>query len=93
MTDGCYFRVAYGALQKETVAEGIGRLVTGLRAIPAAVELEVEAGVADEPASTWAQLAAQTSSSSASSARSMMKRNRADASLPISSLITRSVTI
>jgi aspartate/methionine/tyrosine aminotransferase len=30
MTDGCYFRVAYGALQKETVAEGIGRLVTGL---------------------------------------------------------------
>ncbi len=33
MTDGCYFRVAYGALQKETVAEGIGRLVTGLRAL------------------------------------------------------------
>lgn len=33
MTDGCYFRVAYGALQKETVAEGIGRLVSGLRAI------------------------------------------------------------
>jgi aspartate/methionine/tyrosine aminotransferase len=33
MTDGCYFRVAYGALQKETVAEGIGRLVKGLRAI------------------------------------------------------------
>jgi aspartate/methionine/tyrosine aminotransferase len=32
MTDGCYFRVAYGALQKETVAEGIGRLVAGLRA-------------------------------------------------------------
>ena len=32
-TDGCYFRVAYGALQKATVAEGIGRLVTGLRAI------------------------------------------------------------
>jgi aspartate/methionine/tyrosine aminotransferase len=31
--DGCYFRIAYGALQKETVAEGIGRLVTGLRAI------------------------------------------------------------
>ena len=27
MTSGCYFRVAYGALQKETVAEGIGRLV------------------------------------------------------------------
>jgi aspartate/methionine/tyrosine aminotransferase len=33
MTDGCYFRVAYGALQKETVAEGIGRLVTGLEKI------------------------------------------------------------
>jgi aspartate/methionine/tyrosine aminotransferase len=33
MTEGCYFRVAYGALQKETVTEGIGRLVTGLRAI------------------------------------------------------------
>jgi aspartate/methionine/tyrosine aminotransferase len=31
--DGCYFRVAYGALQKETVAEGIGRLVSGLRRI------------------------------------------------------------
>jgi aspartate/methionine/tyrosine aminotransferase len=31
--DGCYLRVAYGALQKETVAEGIGRLVQGLRAI------------------------------------------------------------
>ena len=33
MTDGCYLRVAYGALQKETVTEGIGRLVSGLRAI------------------------------------------------------------
>ncbi len=33
MTDGCYFRVAYGALQKATVEEGIGRLVEGLRAI------------------------------------------------------------
>jgi aspartate/methionine/tyrosine aminotransferase len=31
MTDGCYFRVAYGALQSETVAEGVGRLVNGLR--------------------------------------------------------------
>jgi aspartate/methionine/tyrosine aminotransferase len=31
VTDGCYFRVAYGALQKETVSEGIGRLVEGLR--------------------------------------------------------------
>jgi aspartate/methionine/tyrosine aminotransferase len=33
LTAGCYLRVAFGALQKETVAEGIGRLVTGLRAI------------------------------------------------------------
>ena len=33
MTDGCYFRVAYGALQKATVAEGVGRLVDGLRKI------------------------------------------------------------
>jgi len=33
MTDGCYFRVAVGALQKATGAEGIGRLVTGLRTI------------------------------------------------------------
>jgi aspartate/methionine/tyrosine aminotransferase len=35
MTDGCYFRVAYGALQKDTVKEGIGRLVRGLRALVA----------------------------------------------------------
>ena len=33
ISDGCYFRVAYGALQKETVEAGIGRLVEGLRAI------------------------------------------------------------
>ena len=33
LTSGCYLRVAFGALQKETVEEGIGRLVTGLRAI------------------------------------------------------------
>jgi aspartate/methionine/tyrosine aminotransferase len=33
MADGCYLRVAYGALQKATVAEGIGRLVDGLRAV------------------------------------------------------------
>jgi aspartate/methionine/tyrosine aminotransferase len=33
MNDGCYFRVAYGALQKATVAEGIGRLVGGLRSL------------------------------------------------------------
>ncbi len=33
MTEGCSFRVAYGALQKATVAEGIARLVGGLRAL------------------------------------------------------------
>jgi aspartate/methionine/tyrosine aminotransferase len=33
MDDGCYLRVAYGALQKETVAEGIGRLVKGIKTI------------------------------------------------------------
>jgi len=31
--DGCYLRVAYGALQRETVAEGIGRLVKGIKAV------------------------------------------------------------
>lgn len=35
LTDGCSFRVSYGALQRATVAEGIGRLVEGLRAIAA----------------------------------------------------------
>lgn len=29
--DGCYLRVAYGALDHNTVEEGIGRLITGLR--------------------------------------------------------------
>ena len=33
VSSGCYFRVAYGALQKATVAEGIGRLVNGLRVL------------------------------------------------------------
>ena len=33
MNEGCSFRVAYGALQKATVAEGIDRLVGGLRAL------------------------------------------------------------
>jgi aspartate/methionine/tyrosine aminotransferase len=28
--EGCYLRIAYGALQKATVAEGMGRLVKGL---------------------------------------------------------------
>jgi aspartate/methionine/tyrosine aminotransferase len=31
--NGCYLRIAYGALQKETVAEGIGRLVRGIKTI------------------------------------------------------------
>jgi aspartate/methionine/tyrosine aminotransferase len=33
MSEGCYLRVAYGALQRATVAEGIGRLARGLRSI------------------------------------------------------------
>ncbi|MBG1242895.1 pyridoxal phosphate-dependent aminotransferase [Nostoc sp. NZL] len=33
MDDGCYLRIAYGALQKETVKEGIERLVQGLETI------------------------------------------------------------
>jgi aspartate/methionine/tyrosine aminotransferase len=33
LTDGCYLRVSYGALDKATVAEGMSRLVRGLRAI------------------------------------------------------------
>jgi aspartate/methionine/tyrosine aminotransferase len=33
MEEGCYLRVAYGALQQATAAEGIERLVRGLRAI------------------------------------------------------------
>ena len=32
-SDGCYLRIAYGALDKNTVAAGIGRLVDGLLAI------------------------------------------------------------
>ena len=31
--DGCYLRVAYGALDREGVAEGVGRLVRGLRTV------------------------------------------------------------
>ncbi|HYC36279.1 MAG TPA: pyridoxal phosphate-dependent aminotransferase [Usitatibacter sp.] len=31
--EGCYLRIAYGALQKATVAEGMGRLVRGLSGI------------------------------------------------------------
>ena len=33
MDKGCYLRVGYGALQKETAREGIERLVTGLQTI------------------------------------------------------------
>lgn len=33
MTEGCYLRVAFGALERDTVAVGVGRLVEGLRAI------------------------------------------------------------
>jgi aspartate/methionine/tyrosine aminotransferase len=33
LSDGCYLRVAYGALTEETVAEGVRRLVKGLRTI------------------------------------------------------------
>jgi aspartate/methionine/tyrosine aminotransferase len=35
VTDGCTLRVAYGALDEQTVAEGIGRLTGGLRRIAA----------------------------------------------------------
>ncbi|MDR9898070.1 pyridoxal phosphate-dependent aminotransferase [Aetokthonos hydrillicola Thurmond2011] len=33
MNDGCYLRVAYGALQQQTATEGIERLVRGLQSI------------------------------------------------------------
>lgn len=33
MNEGCYLRIAYGALQRQSVEEGIGRLVKGLRGI------------------------------------------------------------
>src|SRR5262245_11451307 len=36
MEEGCYLRVAYGALQRQTAAEGIGRFVRGLKALLAA---------------------------------------------------------
>jgi aspartate/methionine/tyrosine aminotransferase len=32
-TQGCYLRVSFGALDESTVQEGIGRLVTGLKAL------------------------------------------------------------
>jgi aspartate/methionine/tyrosine aminotransferase len=33
VSDGCCLRIAYGALDRDTVAEGMGRLVRGLRAL------------------------------------------------------------
>jgi aspartate/methionine/tyrosine aminotransferase len=33
MDQGCYLRVAYGALDADTIAEGMGRLVRGLKSI------------------------------------------------------------
>jgi aspartate/methionine/tyrosine aminotransferase len=33
LTDGCYLRVSYGALEADTVIEGIGRLVGGVRTL------------------------------------------------------------
>ena len=33
LNDGCYLRVSYGALEAETVDEGVGRLVEGLKNI------------------------------------------------------------
>jgi aspartate/methionine/tyrosine aminotransferase len=33
LEQGCYLRVAYGALDADTIAEGIGRLVRGLKSI------------------------------------------------------------
>ena len=35
LTNTCHLRVAYGALNHETAAEGLGRLATGLRAVTA----------------------------------------------------------
>ncbi len=33
LEEGCYLRVAYGALQKEAATEGIERLIWGLKTI------------------------------------------------------------
>jgi aspartate/methionine/tyrosine aminotransferase len=33
LTDGCYLRISYGALDRESVAAGVSRLVGGLRAL------------------------------------------------------------
>jgi aspartate/methionine/tyrosine aminotransferase len=31
--DGCYLRVAYGALQQDTASKGVDRLIQGLKTI------------------------------------------------------------
>jgi aspartate/methionine/tyrosine aminotransferase len=36
LEEGCHLRVSYGALRREAVAEGMGRLVRGLRAMAGA---------------------------------------------------------
>ena len=33
MTDGCYLRMSYGALEEATAVEGVGRLAAGLKAL------------------------------------------------------------
>jgi hypothetical protein len=33
MNEGCYLRIAYGALQLDTASEGINRLIKGLNNI------------------------------------------------------------
>ncbi len=33
LTDGCYLRVSYGALERKTIEEGLSRLVQGLRTL------------------------------------------------------------
>ena len=33
LNDGCYLRVSYGALAADTVDEGVGRLVGGLKVL------------------------------------------------------------
>jgi aspartate/methionine/tyrosine aminotransferase len=38
LTSGCYLRISYGALDKDSVAAGVSRLVQGLRAIVAGHE-------------------------------------------------------
>jgi aspartate/methionine/tyrosine aminotransferase len=37
LTRGCYLRISYGALEKDTVAEGMSRLIAGLRAMVSAI--------------------------------------------------------